>query len=147
MSHNIFLAIFCFFFPFFIWPHPQHVEVPGSGIKPCHSSNPSCGSDNARFLTHCTRELPYLSYHCNKKASPECETSWLTVLKPKFHNCWAFWSSNTRYRHLTNSLHILIFFFHFEDLVRFTVSNDRQLFLKDNLWITIHDFRIWKVNV
>ena len=37
---------------FIFWPHPQHVEVLGSGIKPEHSCNLSHRSDNARSLTH-----------------------------------------------------------------------------------------------
>ena len=41
------------------WPHPQHVEIPGPGIKPePHSRDLSRGSDNVRFLTRgATREL------------------------------------------------------------------------------------------
>ena len=35
----------------------------GQGLNLCQSSNPSHGSDNARFLTHrATRELPALGF-------------------------------------------------------------------------------------
>ena len=47
----------CFLF-FFFWPCPCHMEVPRPGSNPCHSSDPSCCSDNDRSLTHsATREL------------------------------------------------------------------------------------------
>ena len=36
----------------------------GQGLNPCHSSNPSHSSDNARSLTHCTtRELCYVHFY------------------------------------------------------------------------------------
>lgn len=40
-----------FFFSF--WPHQQHVEAPrpGTGLNPCHSSNPSLCSDSTGSLT------------------------------------------------------------------------------------------------
>ena len=44
---------------FVCWLCPQHVEVPGPGIKPSPQHHLSCCNDNARSLTCCaTRELP-----------------------------------------------------------------------------------------
>ena len=46
MFSNIFYSWFglsptcLFFFFFFFWPHPQHVEVPGPGIKPASQQRP-----------------------------------------------------------------------------------------------------------
>ena len=50
---------FLFFF-FFGCAHGRwHLEVPGPGIEPYHSSDLSRSSENAGSLTHCaTRELP-----------------------------------------------------------------------------------------
>ena len=46
------------FYLFTFWPHPQHVKVPGTGIEPMLSSDPSCCSDDTGSLTCCTtREL------------------------------------------------------------------------------------------
>ena len=45
---------------FFIWLHQQ--TFPGQGLKPCHSSNPSHSSDNARYLT--TRQPGNSSRFC-----------------------------------------------------------------------------------
>ena len=43
---------------FFFLPQQQCVDVPGPGIKPCHTSHLSCCSDNIGSLTCCaTRDL------------------------------------------------------------------------------------------
>ena len=45
-------------------------KFPGQELNPCHSSDPSCCSDNARTLTYCvTRELLVCFYNpcCNFK--------------------------------------------------------------------------------
>ena len=48
------------------WPHLQHVEVQGQGMKPSHSSSPRHSGDNAESLTHCaTRELQQIFIICN----------------------------------------------------------------------------------
>ena len=53
-----FLAYFFQFFFFFSFSCTWHVEVPGPGNKPTHSSSLSCCSDNAGSLIHyATREL------------------------------------------------------------------------------------------
>ena len=57
MAWNTFVLNFNFFFFFFghtcsMW------KFPGQRLNPCHSSHPSCCSDNARYLAYCTsREL------------------------------------------------------------------------------------------
>ena len=50
---------FFFFFGLFVfWLCLQPMEVPGQGLNLCHSSDPSCCSDNTRSLTrYTTREL------------------------------------------------------------------------------------------
>ena len=43
---------------YFFFGHTCSIwKFPGQGLNPCHSSNPSCYSENARSLTSCaTRE-------------------------------------------------------------------------------------------
>ena len=52
----------CVIFRFFFFSlYPLHVEVPGPGLDPCHSSNLSCCCDNTGSLTHrVTRKLGFL---------------------------------------------------------------------------------------
>ena len=53
-----------FFFLFFFWLHPQHVEVSGPGIEPSHSIGPNHCSDVVGCLTRCvTRELHTLHFN------------------------------------------------------------------------------------
>ena len=55
-------VLLMFFFFLFFLVVPWHVDIPGPEIELCHSSDPSCYSDNIGSLTHCTpRELCFAS--------------------------------------------------------------------------------------
>ena len=65
----------------FFWPHPQHAEVPRPGSNPCHRSDLSHSSDDARSLTPwATRELLVAQFqHWEKKT----HQAYISI------NCWA----------------------------------------------------------
>ena len=76
---------------FFFSLHPQHGEVPRSGMEPAPRSDPSCISDNARSLTHwATREFP-LVFHNSLCAHIISFNTQALLLSP-FHR-WGTWSS------------------------------------------------------
>ena len=76
-------------------------KIPGQGLKPCHSSNPSLCSDNTGSLTHCaTRELSKtqfgLSYSPTQSYLQQCLASYvreslnliIQVFKVKSNTNW-----------------------------------------------------------
>ena len=78
------VMVFFFLFLFFVCSCGT-LKFPAQGLNPCHSSDPSCCSDNSGSLTHCaTRELLMVLFlRCWKcsKLGDGCTTLniWITI--------------------------------------------------------------------